>query len=119
MTKLVQQHLLRAQDRIKRQADKKGSERAFNVDDQVYLKLQPYVQSSVTARANQKLAFCFFGPYTILQKIGPVAYKLQLPASSLFHPVFHVSQLKTVVGRYPDVLSTLSLLILFKCLFRC
>jgi hypothetical protein len=45
VSKLVQQHLLRAQDRMKRQADKQRSEQIFSVDDQVYLKLQPYVQS--------------------------------------------------------------------------
>jgi hypothetical protein len=40
------------------------------------------VQASIAARSNQKLAFKFFGPYTIVQRVGPVAYKLQLPASS-------------------------------------
>jgi hypothetical protein len=52
------------------------SERVFNVGDQVFLKLRPYVQSSCLApRANQKLAFKLFGPFTIIDKIGAVAYK--------------------------------------------
>lgn len=55
---------------MKRQADKQRSEREFSVGDQVYLKLQPYVQSSITARSNQKLSFRFFGPYVILERIG-------------------------------------------------
>ena len=62
--------------------------------DKVYLKLQPYVQSSLGPRANQKLAFKIFGPYEVVSRVGSVAYKLALPPSSSLHPVFHVSQLK-------------------------
>jgi hypothetical protein len=94
MQQLIKQHLARAQDRMKRQADKKRSERQFQVGDMVFLKLQPYVQTSVATRANQKLSFKFFGSFRILERIGSVAYKLQLPPSSAVHPVFHVSQLK-------------------------
>jgi hypothetical protein len=94
MTNLIHQNLLRAQARMKFQADKHRQERSFAVGDWVYLKLQPYVQTSVARRSNQKLSYKFFGPYLILQKIGEVAYKLQLPPSSSVHPVVHVSQLK-------------------------
>lgn len=41
ISKLIHQHLTRAQSRMKKQADKKRSERSFQVGDQVYLKLQP------------------------------------------------------------------------------
>jgi hypothetical protein len=94
MVNLVRQHLLRAQQRMKSQADKRCSEREFQVGDKVYLKLQPYVQSSIATRANHKLSFKYFGPYTILEKVGKVAYKLQLPPTTAVHPVVHVSQLK-------------------------
>jgi hypothetical protein len=79
---------------MKVQADKHRSDRSFAVGDFVYLKLQPYVQSSLAPRAHQKLSFRYFGPYEIIDKIGSVAYKLQLLASSTVHPVFHVSMLK-------------------------
>jgi transposase InsO family protein len=94
---LIHQHLARAKNRMKMQADKNRTERTFNIGDWVYVKLQPYVQTSVAPRANQKLAYRFFGPYKIVSKIGTVAYKLQLPDTSTIHPVFHVSQLKGVV----------------------
>lgn len=94
MHNLVKQHLPRAQERMKRQADKHRSERNFSVGDMVYLNLQPYIQSSVATRANQKLPFRFFGPFRMTDKVGLVAYKLSLPPSSTVHPVFHVSQLK-------------------------
>jgi hypothetical protein len=98
MTDLLKQHLLRAQTRMKRQADKGRSERTFQVGEFVYLKLQPYVQTSVSHRSSNKLAFKFFGPYEILAKVGAVAYKLKLPETSVVHPVFHVSQLKKAPG---------------------
>jgi hypothetical protein len=98
MHSLVQQHLLRAQTRMKHQADKRRSEHTFSVGDWDYLKLHPYVQSSLAHRSNQKLAFKYFGPFWVLARIGSVAYKLELPPTSSVHPVFHVSQLKQSVG---------------------
>jgi hypothetical protein len=98
MIRVIKLHLTRAQDRMKKQADKHRSERHFDVGDWVYLKLQPYIQSSVATPVNKKLAFKFFGAYQILAKVGPVAYLLQLPSTSSNHLVIHVSQLKKAVG---------------------
>ncbi|XP_066374541.1 uncharacterized protein [Miscanthus floridulus] len=97
MQALIQHHLGRAKNRMKLQADKNRVERFFTVGTWVYVKLQPYVQSSLATRANQKLSYWFFGPYLITEKIGSVAYRLQLPAHSTIHPVFQVSQLKIAV----------------------
>ncbi|XP_073359664.1 uncharacterized protein [Aegilops tauschii subsp. strangulata] len=91
---LIQQQLHRARNLMKQQADKKRYFRVFNVGDQVFLKLQPYIQTSVATRANHKLSYRFFGPYRIISRVNEVAYKLQLPGHSQVHPVFHVSQLR-------------------------
>lgn len=79
---------------MKIHADQKRSFREFKVGDQVYLKLQPYIQTSIAPRANHKLSFKFYGPFPITKKINAVAYKLQLSSHATVHPVFHVSQLR-------------------------
>lgn len=82
-----------AQQYMKDKADHKRSDREFQEGDWVYLKLQPYPQSLVVARANHKLTFWYFGPFYVLRRVGEVAYKLTLPEHVKIHPVIHVSQL--------------------------
>ncbi|KAJ4795033.1 polyprotein [Rhynchospora pubera] len=105
----LRNHLLRAQDRMKKHADAKRLERTFSKGDWVYLKLQPYRQLSISGGGNAKLNPKFYGPYEILEKVGAVAYKLNLPHGSSIHPVIHVSQLKGRVGSGQVVLPNLPL----------
>jgi hypothetical protein len=107
MQDLVHQHLVRAQLRMQRQADKNRSERSFVVSDWVYMKLQPYVQPSVLPRAHHKLSIKYFGPYKVTARVGKIAYRLDLPTSSKIHPVVHVSQLKLAAGYKGPVPATL------------
>uniref|UniRef100_A0A8R7V586 Integrase catalytic domain-containing protein n=1 Tax=Triticum urartu TaxID=4572 RepID=A0A8R7V586_TRIUA len=98
MQLILKQHLHRARHIMKVQADKKRTDRSFQPGNPVYIKLQPYVQTSVARRANHKLAFRYFGLYTIKRAINPVAYEVDLPPNSKIHPVFHVSQMKQAVA---------------------
>jgi hypothetical protein len=107
MLAAVRQHLLRAQQRMKAHADKRRSEHSFNVGDFVFLRLQPYMQSSLAPRAHQKLSFKFFGPNKVIAKVGDVAYKLELPPGTSVHPVFHVSLLKPAPSSPPSTVPAL------------
>jgi hypothetical protein len=75
-SEMLKAKLAAAQNRMKIQADKHRLDREFQVGDRVLLKLQPYVQNSVVSRSHPKIAFKFFGPFTVLQRVGSVAYKL-------------------------------------------
>lgn len=79
--------------------DKRHSERVFEVGDWVYMNLQAYRQQSVEKRLVPKLTAKYYGPFEVIEKIGSVAYKLNLPTSTRIHPVFHVSLLKKKVGQ--------------------
>ena len=78
--------------------NQKRVERSFAVGDWVYLRLQLYKQTLVHNKKLGKLAPRYYGPFKVLQKIGEVSYKLDLPLGSLIHPVFHVSNLKAKLG---------------------
>jgi hypothetical protein len=45
-----------------------------------------------------KLSPKFYGPYKVIQRVGMVAYKLELLEGACIHPVFHVSFLKATLG---------------------
>jgi hypothetical protein len=104
---LLKEHMQQAQNQMKLQADKHCTKREFQVGDWVYLCLQPYWQKTVAMRKNLKLSPRFFGPFKILQCIGLVAYKPDLPPSSRIHPIFHVSCLKLKLGQHITPLPTL------------
>lgn len=85
------------------QANKNICEVQFEVGDFVYLKLQPYQQVS-GFRHSLKLSARFYGPYEILEKIGPVVYRLCLLDGAQIHNIFHVSLLRKHLDTRPELL---------------
>ena len=71
-------HLLRAQQVMKENENKHRSNVSFNIDDQVFLKLQSYRKKSLAHRYNEKLAPRYYEPYIIKKKVGSAAYELAL-----------------------------------------
>lgn len=97
---MLRENLHQAQNRMKHYADKLRTEREFAVGDWVYLRLQPYRQTSLSLQRNLKLALRFYGPFQVLSRVGKVAYELSLPDTAQLHPVFHVSLLKEKLGHH-------------------
>nr|KYP63409.1 Retrotransposable element Tf2 [Cajanus cajan] len=95
---LLKTNLAKAQARMKKIADSKRRDQTFAVGSWVYLKLQPYKQISVSGEKYHKLAQRFYGPFQVLERVGPVAYRVELPSSSKIHNVFHCSMLKPHEG---------------------
>jgi hypothetical protein len=75
----------------------------FKVGDHVYLRVSP-MRGVKRFGVKGNLAPCYIGPFPILEKCGPVAYKLELPASlARVHDIFHMSQLKKCLKAPVDV----------------
>ncbi|KAL0561316.1 hypothetical protein IC582_001739 [Cucumis melo] len=87
-----------AQSRQKSYADVRRKDLEFEVGDKVFLKVAP-MRGVLRFERRGKLSPRFVGPFEILERIGPVAYRLALPPSlSAVHDVFHVSMLRKYVS---------------------
>jgi len=84
------------QDKEKSYVDRNWMHKEFKVEENVYLKLKLH-KSSLKSRGYAKLAPRYCGPFKILERMGPIAYKLAFLANIKIHNVFNVSLLKKYV----------------------
>ncbi|GJU31939.1 putative reverse transcriptase domain-containing protein [Tanacetum coccineum] len=90
----IRERLRTARSRQKCYADRRRKPLEFQVGDRVLLRVSPW-KGVVRFGKRGKLAPRFVGPFEIVERIGPVAYRLRLPQElSCIHDVFHVSNLK-------------------------
>ena len=62
--------------------------------DRVILKISPWKRVLGFSKRG-KLSPRYIGPYEVIERVGPVAYRLALPPElSQIHDVFHVSMLR-------------------------
>ncbi|KAJ0557459.1 putative nucleotidyltransferase, Ribonuclease H [Helianthus annuus] len=90
----IKGRLKTARDRQKSYADNRRKPLEFQIGDKVLLKVSPW-KGVVRFGKKGKLSPRYVGPFPVIQRIGPVAYRLQLPEELAgVHDVFHVSNLK-------------------------
>ncbi|GJX50038.1 putative reverse transcriptase domain-containing protein [Tanacetum coccineum] len=91
---VIKERLQAVRDRQKSYAENRNKPLEFEIGDRVMLKVSPW-KGVVHFGKKGKLALRYVGPFEILERIGPVAYRLRFPEElSGVHDMFHVSNLK-------------------------
>ena len=98
MYQVIKANMKAAQDRRKSLADRRATDRVYDVGDWVFLKLSPW-KGVVRFGKKGKLSPRYNRPYQIIEQAGEVAYRLELPSEfSKVHNVFHVFMLRHYVS---------------------
>ncbi|KAL0534082.1 hypothetical protein IC582_028363 [Cucumis melo] len=95
--KLIRENSRITQDRQKSYVNNRRRNLEFKVGDQVFLKLSSW-RGVIHFRRKGKLSPRYIGPYQIMERVGPAAYRLELPIElARIHDVFYVSMLRKYI----------------------
>ena len=105
----IRQRIKEAQDRQKSYADAHRVDRSYEVGDRVFLRVKPH-KSLIKFGKGAKLSPRFVGPFKIVERKGPVAYRLAfLDSLRPMHDVFHVYVLRHYISDPTHVIDMSSL----------
>jgi hypothetical protein len=96
--KIIRQTIKEAQNQHKSYVDVHRVDRSYELGDRVFLRVKPH-KILIKFVKGAKISPMFMGPFDIVEKKGPMAYRLALPYSLRhMHNVFHVSILRHYVS---------------------
>jgi hypothetical protein len=105
----IRQRIKEAQDQQKSYVDVHHVDHSYEVGDRVFLRVKPH-KSSIKFGKGAKLSPRFVGPFEVVEKKGPMAYRLAFPDSlRRMHDVFHVSVLRHYISDLSHVIDMSSL----------
>jgi hypothetical protein len=107
MLAVVRQRLVQAQQLAKHYYDDRHREVEYAVGDWVWLRLLHRSTQSLDPQAKRKLGPRYARPFAILERIGQLAYRLQMPDGARIHDVFHVGLFKPYHGAAPTATQAL------------
>ena len=91
---IISEILKVATDRHKSYADMKRKEIQYEIGEKLFLKVSPWKKVMRFWKKGQ-LSPRFIGSYEVIEKVGPMAYRLAIPPDlEKIHNVFHVSMLR-------------------------
>ena len=92
--KMIRERLKVATDIQNSYADMKRKDVRYEIGEKVFLKVSPWKKVMRFGRKG-KLSPRFIGPYEVIEKVGPMAYRFALPPElEKIHNFFHVSMLR-------------------------
>ena len=103
---MIRERLKVAADRQKSYANLKRKDIQYEIGEKVLLKVSPW-KKVMRFERNGKFSPRFIGPYEVIEKVGPVTYRLALPPElEKIHSVFHVSMIKRYMSDPSHVVSS-------------